>query len=635
MATGKKAFQRKTGAETLVAIIKEEPEPLAQAAPSAPAPVRWIVERCLGKDPEERYASTKDLARDLKSVRDHLSETSSSGGVVAAAAARPRPRRWLIAAGLLAAGIAIGLLARGGFPARPDSPIRFDRLTFSRGTVFSARFAKDGQTIFYGAAWEGGPLQIYSTRADSQQSRPVELPSADVLAVSPAGEMAVSLGRHYTVGFESLGTLARVPLGGGAPREVLDNVADADWSPDGKALAVVHFAEGRYRVEYPIGNVLYRGAVWLSHVRVSPDGHRIAFLDHPEAGDNLGVVKVVDTNGRVLLTGPADRISLAWSPRSDEVWTSTPLQATSLSGKTRTLWSSSSRLDRIADVGPDGRILILRASSRREIIAVDPSGQPKNLTWFDWCYPSDLSGVAHSALFDVQSTPASRAFVRKIDGSPPVLLAEGKSFAFSPDGKSALAVSRLGMGRLLLIPIGAGETRVILDSPLSIQWASFAPDGRRVVISGIEPGHGPRLYVLDLPSGKPRPISPEGVPAAPGHAISPDGSRIAAPGREGGIATYPLGAGEISIVPGALPDDVAIRWTKDGRGLYVYRPALPGRLDVLDVATGARRNWKEVVPPDPAGVIQVEPFIVSEDETTYLYSYRRVLDSLELMTGVR
>jgi Tol biopolymer transport system component/predicted Ser/Thr protein kinase len=632
MATGRRAFQRKTGAETLVAIIREEPESLAQAAPAAPAPVRWIVERCLAKDPEERYASTKDLARDLKSVRDHLTETSTSVAV-APTPARRRPSRWVAAAALLAAGIAIGLLARGTIPARTDSPIRFARLTFSRGAVLSARFARDGQTIYYGAAWEGGPLQIYSTRADSAQSRAVELPSADVLAISPAGEMAISLGRHYVVGFEARGTLARVPLGGGAPREVLDNVVDADWSPDGQSLAVARYAEGRYRLEYPIGKVLYQAAAWLSHVRVSPDGKLVAFLDHPEVGDNLGVLKVVDASGRVRLTGPADRISLAWSPKGDEVWTSTPLRATSLSGKTRTLWSSSSRLDRIADVAPDGRVLFLRSSARREIVGVDAAGQPKNLTWFDWCYPSDVSGATRTALFDVQSSEASEVFVRKFDGSAAVHLADGKSFALSPDGRSALAVSQLGLRRLLLIPTGAGEPRTLLDGTMSIQWASFTPDGRRVVISGIEPGHAPRYYVFDMPSGKPHPIGPEGVAASPGHAISPDGSRVAVPLPDGSIAIFPLEGGEARPLAGALPNEVPVRWTRDG--IYVFRPDLPGRLDILDVSTGARRAWKEVVPPDPAGVLQIEPFVVSEDGSIYLYSYRRIIDELDLMTGVR
>ena len=635
MATGNKAFQRKTGAETLAAIIRDEPEPLSQAAPRAPAPVRWIVERCLAKDPEERFASTKDLARDLHSVRDHLSETSTSESIEAAARARPRRRIGFAGAALLAAGVVIGLLARAILPAKPDSPIRFRQLTFQRGTIYSARFASDGQTIYYGAAWDGGPLQIYSTRSDGQQSRALSLPQGDVLAVSPAGEMAISLGRHFTVGFETAGTLARVPLEGGAPREVLETVVDADWSPDGKALAVVRVVDGRYRLEYPIGKVLYRGGAWLSHVRVSPDGRMVAFLDHPEVGDSLGVVKVIDTSGKVRLTGLPDRVSLAWSPKGDEVWSSAPLQATSLSGRTRMLWSSAGRLDRIADVARDGRVLFLRSSTRREIIGVDSAGNQKNLTWFEWSYPSDLSADGRSVLFDEQSAIQSRIYVRKIDGSPAVHIAEGKSFAFSPDGRLALTTSQLGAGRLQLVPTGVGEPKVLLDGPLSVQWGSFTPDGRRVVFTGIEPGHGARLYLMDIAAREPRPISAEGVPIGPGHAISPDGSRIAMLGVNGTIAIYPIGPGQPTSVAGARGGEFAARWSKDGRSLYVFKPDLPGRVDLLDVASGERRLWKEVVPPDPAGVSQVEPFIVSADGTAFVYSYRRLLDGLELMTGVR
>jgi serine/threonine protein kinase len=185
MATGKKAFQRKTGAETLVAIIKEEPEPLSQAAPKAPAPVRWIVERCLAKDPEERYASTKDLARDLKSLRDHLTETSVSGALEAAEPAKARRRRWLVPAALaLLAGIGLGLLVRGIAPEKPNVSMQFRQLTFQRGPILTARFAPDGQTIVYSAAWDGRPLELFSTRADSTESRPLGLPSADVLSIS-------------------------------------------------------------------------------------------------------------------------------------------------------------------------------------------------------------------------------------------------------------------------------------------------------------------------------------------------------------------------------------------------------------------------------------------------------------------
>ncbi len=172
MVTGVRAFQRKTGAETLVAIMREEPEPIGQLNPKTPAPVRWIIERCLAKDPEERYASTKDLARDLASVRDHLSETSVSGGLAAAEPVRVKRCGWLLpAAAALVVGAALALTARGLLQGRPDSKLQFQRLTFQRGTISSARFAPDGQTVVYGAAWEGRPMEVFSTRTVGHESR--------------------------------------------------------------------------------------------------------------------------------------------------------------------------------------------------------------------------------------------------------------------------------------------------------------------------------------------------------------------------------------------------------------------------------------------------------------------------------
>jgi hypothetical protein len=238
-------------------------------------------------------------------------------------------------------------------------------------------------------------------------------------------------------------------------------------------------------------------------------------------------------------------------------------------------------------------------------------------------------------LFDVQSAFASQVYVRRLDGSPAVRLAEGKSFAFSPDGRWALITSQVGTGRLLLVPTGTGEPRTLLQGTLNVQWGSFTPDGRRIVIMAIEPGHGSRSYVMELPSGKPQPITPEGVYAAPGHAVSPDGSRFIAQGPSRALAIYPTVPGPPAPLPGTQPGEFAAQWSRDGRAVYVYKPGLPGRVETLDVATGERRPWKEVVPLDPAGVNQVEPFVLAEDGSAFVYSYRRLLDELVLMTGVR
>jgi eukaryotic-like serine/threonine-protein kinase len=237
MVTGTRPFARKTNAETMVAIIREEPEDAAKLNPRSPAPLRWLIERCLEKDPEDRFASTRDLARDLGSLREHLSESSVSGDAQAPGQVRHRSiRPWAWGALGLAVGFGLAALAWHR-PAPPAAAPTFTRLTFRRGTVLSARFAPDGQTVVYSAAWEGLPPEIFTVRLDGPESRSLGLPSADVLSVSPTGELAILVNRRVQWGFEGYGTLARVPLGGGSPRDVAENVGDADWAPDG-SLAV-------------------------------------------------------------------------------------------------------------------------------------------------------------------------------------------------------------------------------------------------------------------------------------------------------------------------------------------------------------------------------------------------------------
>src|SRR5262249_10890217 len=127
LTTGKRAFQRKTAIDTLAAILNEEPEPIATLRPQTPAPLRWVIERCLSKDAGDRYAATRDLARDLATLRDRLGETGSGE----AAVRRPtRKSLWrAVAAGGAIAAVSLlagRLLWKSPPPAQPS----FQRLTF-------------------------------------------------------------------------------------------------------------------------------------------------------------------------------------------------------------------------------------------------------------------------------------------------------------------------------------------------------------------------------------------------------------------------------------------------------------------------------------------------------------------------
>jgi len=639
MATGQRAFQRKTGPETLVAVIREEPAPLSQVAPKSPAPVRWIVERCLQKDPEERYASTKDLARDLKSLRDHLTETSASGAIEAAEPAKIRRRGWVLPAALtFVLGAAAASFAAWKFQLYKPPPPRFQKLTFRRGTILNARFAPDGNSVIYGAAVEGDALEIFTTRPESPESKSLGFPSANVLAVSKTGELAISLGQRLLVGWESVGTLARVPLSGGAPREVLEHVQDADWSPDGSSLAVIHRVADRVRLEYPIGTVLHEATGWLSHPRFSPDGRYLAFFDHPERGDSAGGLVILDLKTKSKTRGPnfGGNAGIAWSSRGDIVLNRLGgLVRVSPSGSTREITAFAAGM-LPQDLTADGRLLAKATNNRREIVGISPGGsRERNLTWLDWSYPDAISDDGRTLLFDEQNRGRANylCYVRKTDGSPAVLLGTARGFGLSPDGRWALTVNP-DANQLTLLPTGPGSPRVLPKSGLIYQWGSFLPDGRQLLLTASESGRGSRLYVQDLDGGKPRAITPEGY-TTPQKVISPDGSTVAAIGPDRKIRLCSISGGEPRPLPGAQEDEQAFAWTGDGKSIYLGLLTNPARIDLCDVSTGERRLWKEIVPPDPAGVLAIGPILITPDGKSYVYSYRRLLDDLILMTGLK
>jgi len=382
MSTGERAFQRKTGVETLAAILREEPKAIAELNPAAPAPLRWTIDRCLAKDPEERYASTKDLAGDLKSVRDHLSETSAA----TLTAAPPRSRRgWLLPAGaaLLAGGLLGALVVRlAGRPAEAPEPV-FQQITYRRGSIPGARFAPDGKTIVYAASWEGRPSDLFAAQADSPESRSLGLPSAAIFGISAASELAVGLNQRTVLGFETVAMLARLPLNGGAAREVMADVTGADWSPDGHELAVVRPEGGQWRLEYPPGKVLATSAAWMNFPRFSPNGRRIAYAEHPQRGDALGRVVVIETSGQRLYQSEIwpSVSGIAWSPSGEEVWyTGEGVQALLPTGRSRLVLRLPGFTD-LRDVSRDGRVLISRSDRRREIVGLAPGEtKERNLT---------------------------------------------------------------------------------------------------------------------------------------------------------------------------------------------------------------------------------------------------------------
>jgi WD40 repeat protein/predicted Ser/Thr protein kinase len=658
MATGGLAFSGSSTGVISEAILNRTPPPPSSANPAIPPKLEEVIFKALEKEREFRYQTAAELRGDLKRIKRAQDSSRagsspsaiSSQSVVTPVAQTAAPRRSLLVTALGAAAIAlITGLAVGRFllqrPVEASLPV-YHPLTFRRGMVHAARFAPDGKTIIYSAAWEGKSLQLFTTRPESPESHELEPAGADVLAVSSSGEMALSLASHPKAGFLYSGTLARVPLVGGAPREIQEGVEWADWSPDGSNLAIVRQEQGRHRLEFPMGKLLYEADGWIGHIRIAPKADMIAFIDHPQLGDDGGAIAVVDVAGKktTLSTGWDSIQGVAWSPSGDEIWfTATrtggdrSLYAVNLSGSVRLLARVPGELT-LLDVGRDGNVLLTRGNDRAGMIGLAPGdAKEHDLSWLDWSVPVDLSADGRTVLFFESGEgggPKYGVYIRKTDGSPAIRLSDGAGIALSPDGKWALARPNTTPSPLVLLPTGVGEAKPLTHDSINHLWARWLPDGKQLVFSGNEAGHGFRLYVESPGEGKPRAISPEGV--NPSVVISPKGDFAATVGPDHKIYLYPVAGGDPVPVSGAEPDEAPTGWSADGRSLYVFRfGQIPAKVFELELATGKRTQWKELVPADAAGIDTIRGVAITPDARAYVYGYIRTLSDLYMVEGLK
>jgi eukaryotic-like serine/threonine-protein kinase len=642
---GARLFQRDTMPDTLSAVLTQEPAALPA---TVSAGLSRIVRCCLEKSPEDRFHSAHDLALALE-----LSAVAVPAN--AAAPAGLTRRRTLAlgasALGVAAAGVAGGLWL-GGPGNRPSPAPRFQRLTFRRGLIRGARLAPDGQTILFGALWDGDLCRIHSTRVDNPESRPLELPVANLLAVSRTGELALALGAHLD-GVYTYGTLARVPISGGAPREMVEEVKFADWSPDGNSLAIIRRVDGRDQLEYPVGNVLLRPAPeegsGLGFARVSPDGKRVAYVHYKAPQSLIGKVCLIDAAGKVdALTAEYVNVhGLAWRGEqvcytaSDSVMLLRALFAVVPGGVPRIIARMPANIS-LWDAAPDGRLLITQVDDRATMIGRLPGNDiDRDLSWLDASWVTDISRDGQQLLFGesgqgVGAMPA--AYLRGIDGATAVRLGEGWPLALSPDGRATVVVTgewaSFGTGTVLsIVPTGAGGTTRLPIEGMNFSGAWWPLAGDHIVFMARQGERGPRLYRIDLAGGNQVPISPEGVGAS---VLSPDGKRMASSLRPAGIQLYPVAGGQSSEVPGTSPRDLLLAWLDDG--LLVSQPsnaAVPrGSVQVVDPVSGARRPWHNILPRDAAGIMLMAAFRATPDGRTRVYTWHRALGSLYLATGL-
>jgi serine/threonine protein kinase len=640
MLTGRRAFRGETEVDTITAVLREDPPESNLEEASVPASFRQIVCHCLEKDPEKRFQSARDLAFALETLAD------ASGKIRAFRTRSPRPRTqivpWALATALL---LTTAFLLVKSWQTTSQAP-SYHRLTYEQGTIYSARFAPDFHSIVYGAAWNKKPLQIFSTIGDSLLTQPLEISDASLLGVSRNGELALTMHGVHTshLGLDK-GTLARSPLAGGSPREVLENVSWADWSQTND-LAVVHHAEGHDRIEYPIGRVLFKNdGGWISHVRLSPQGDKIAFINHASLWDDRGGVALVDTTGKInILTPKFDSADgLAWSADGKEIWFTAAvsgytrnLLAVNASGKMRTILSIPAGMT-LQDIAPDGRALVSLDAERLAMATSADKGKTLDISWHDWDIAKEISRDGQSVLFEdaSEAAPADYAVaIRRIDGNSPIQLGEGSAGGLSPDGKWAIAILYGNPVRVKLYPTGPGQPLDVPVAGLEVHNGSshFLPDGKSITLNANEPGRGVRCYLVSLDGRKPVPITPEGVT---GGLVSPDSQFMISSGGSA-VAVYPIAGGTPQSIPSLEADFIPIRWSEDDKSVYGYVPGkIPTPVYKVNLQTGEKTMVQQLQPETTTGVVLIGPVVMTRDGSRFAYSYYQVFSVLYVISGLR
>jgi eukaryotic-like serine/threonine-protein kinase len=554
-----------------------------------------------------------------------------------AALNRPRKALWMALAAVVLVATAIsGIMLR---PKPPGAPA-FHQVTFRRMNIEVARFGPDGQSVVYFGRERFGYGELYLTHPSSPESRPLGFKRISLASVSRAGELALLM---FEPGPGSGRSLLRVPLNGGAPLTVDKSIYGADWTPDGGNMAVIRGGVQPSILEFPRGKAVYNGSGWLSDVRVSPSGREIAFMEHPARGDDAGSVKFLDSSGacRTLSDGWASAIGLAWAPSGREVWFTAArsglnrsLMAVDLLGHLRSVAIFPGAL-RLHDISRTGRVLISRDELRLSMSgAIGGETTEKDLSWFDFSNATGISEDGAVILFDETGEgggPHYSAYIRRADASSAVRIGEGSAMAISPDGKWAITIADRDRTHLSLVPLLPGMMRSISGAGLQYDWVRVFPDGTRVLAGGSLAGGKLGLFTQSLDGSKPQPLKSSTYLLMP--AISPDGKQIAGLDAQRRLVILPVEGGEPKVIPlGFSP--WPLRWSSSGTSILIQNPnSVPASVFRVDIATGRYELWKQLTPADLSGVTQVSPAVISRDERSYAYSFRRDLSELFIVDG--
>ena len=661
MVSGQRAFQRDTAADTMTAVLKEDPPELAGTRSDISPALDRIIRHCLEKNPAERFQTARDVAFALGSFSgsgsaDTTGLPAEARGAKAGSTPSPRRTSGLVITAVVAVIAAAGAVAvdRTMRPAS-SAPFRYSQKTFAAQTILNARFMPDGQSIVYSAADSGNLPQLFEVRSGVLEPRPFGPPRSHLLSISSKGELAILTDAHAILHRLYSGTLSRMSIEGN-PRPWMSDVREADWSPDGETMAIIRVKEGGDELEYPIGKKLYSSSGYISDPRVSPDGTRVAFMDHQLRWDDRGWVRIVDGSGAVTtLAGEFwGEEGLAWTADGKTVLfgandrTNTDAkEAGDLSYQIR-----SASIDRpgvslsavtgpadftIHDTARDGRWLVTRDDMRLGVGARLPGDTAeRDLSWLNQSWEPSLSSDGSTLLFSDGNAGGNYGVVwRKTDRSPIVRLGEGNGTALSPDGQWALA-QIFTPPQNVVYPLGAGNTVRLNMGTLEVSDpVAFFPDGKSVLVVGHEKDKPRRAYRQLLPDGLPVPVLPDGVLPADFAPISPDGLLILARDAKTDWQWYPTDSGSARPIPGlaAVRGVAVVGWAHDRKSpLIQIRNDVPVVVEVVDFATGKRTPFKTITPAEATGLANMRVRTMSEDGQQYAFSFARTLSTLFVVT---
>ena len=646
MISGMRPFDGKSQISVASAILEKEPPPLSKLQPVTPPAFEHLVNTCLAKNPDDRFQAARDVRLQLKWIAEGGSQLVSPAIADEKKNSSQVLWRGIAALAVLTAAILGALLVF----ARREKPLPvYTTVSFREGILQTARFSHDGQTIVYSGEWEGEPPQVTAARVGSPESRSLEIPSGTIAAVSSTDELAVLLGCEYGYLVECGGTLATVSLAGGSPRSLAEHVAFADWSPDGKQLAIAIYSSAGTRLEFPPGRVLYEQKTgWIGHPRFSPDGSMIAFENHPTAEGDSGTLEIIDLSGnRKLLTHSWLSLEgLAWSPDGKEVWFAgteasagwaDAIHAITLGGKERTVLIAPSV--RLHDISKDGRILLSHQNWRRQMYGLFPGDVAEHpYSWLDDTSPTAISADGRivsffesGAIYYIEGD--TLAYYRPTDGSPAVRLGGGMD-TISPDSKSVLW-RNAKTPKLLLQPLGPGEARE-LPTPQAMKFAheAWSDDARHIVYEAQNSQGDWGVYTQPVAGGPPILLKPGGHNSYP--IISPDGVTVALREEQGGISLYAADRKSQPVaVNGAHEEEYPIRFANGGKSLLVVegdkgREAI---LTLLELQSGHRQLWKRIATQYRSGFGRL--LVATPDLKYYAYCSPRYSSDLYMVENVR